>query len=340
MQVFGLPRHVIRSAGAASCLLGAKTPNIEAQRRRDVVARWRRAMDQGLTAEQAAKAVGTSRASLYRWEKEPEPKSRRPHKLRGATWTPQLAQAVEDLRLDNPMWGKRKIAALLRLEGVDVSTSKVGRILARLMDRGVVVPVPTLRRNPGARRCRPTALQRYARRLPKGLKSTRPGEIVQVDTLFVNVRPDKAIKHFTAYDPVAKWTTGHVATRATARTAAVLLDKLIAEAPFTIEGIQVDGGSEFKAAFEQACKDKGLVLYVLPPKRPQLNGAVERNQGAWRYEFYASYDLPHRIDKLQPLVDAFAYRFNHHRPHQALGDLTPAAYLATISGGAPASHMT
>jgi Transposase and inactivated derivatives, IS30 family len=344
MQVFGLPRHVTRSAGAASRLLGAKTPSIEALRRRDAVARWRRAMTQGLTAEQAAKAVGASRASLYRWEAAPEPKSRRPHKLRKVTWTPELAQAVEALRLDNPMWGKRKIAALLRQDGgssgVVVSASKVGRILRKLMDRGVVVPVPTLRHNPGARRCRPTALQRYARRLPKGLKPSRPGEIVQVDTLFVNVRPDKAIKHFTAYDPVAKWTTGHVATRATATTAAALLDKLITQAPFKIEGIQVDGGSEFKAAFEQACKEKGLLLYVLPPKRPQLNGAVERNQGAWRYEFYASFDLPHRIDKLQPLVDAFAYRFNHHRPHQALGDLTPVAYLASISSDATASHMT
>lgn len=340
MQVFGLPRHVTRSAGAASRHLAAKTPSIEAARRRDAVARWRRAMAQGLGAVEAARAVGHSRASLYRWEKQPESKSRRPQTLRKATWTPALAQAVEVLRLDNPMWGKRKLAALLRLEGVAVSVSTVGRILRKLMDRGVVVPVPTLRRNPSARRLRPTALQRYARRLPKGLKAKRPGEIVQVDTLFVNVAPGRAIKHFTAYDPVAKWTCGQVAGRATATTAARLLDKLIAEAPFAIQGIQVDGGSEFKATFEQACKDKGLVLYVLPPKRPQLNGAVERNQGAWRYDFYASFDLPHRLDKLQPLVDAFAYRFNHHRPHQALGDLTPAAYLKTISGGAPASQMT
>lgn len=340
MQVFGLPRHVIRSGGAASRLLAAKTPSIEAARRRDAVARWRRAIAQGLTTEQAAKAVGVARSVLYRWEKAPEPKSRKPHRPRKGTWTPALAQAVEELRADNPMWGKRKLAALLRREGVDVSISMVGRILRKLMDRGVVVPVPTLRRNPEARRIRRTAVQRYARRLPKGLKPTRPGEIVQIDTLFVNVRPDKSIKHFTAYDPVAKWTFGHVATKATATAAKALLDKLIAEAPFKIEGIQVDGGSEFKAAFEEACKDRSLKLYVLPPKSPKLNGAVERNQGAWRYEFYASFDLPHRIDKLQPIVDAFAHRFNHHRPHQALGDLTPAAYLRKISSGAPASHMT
>ena len=35
--------------------------------------------------------------------------------------------------------------------------------------------------------------QRHAKRLPKGLKPIRPGELVQIDTLFVNVAPDKAV---------------------------------------------------------------------------------------------------------------------------------------------------
>ncbi len=50
--------------------------------------------------------------------------------------------------------------------------------------------------------------------------------------------------------------------------------------PVRRQGIQVDGGSEFMAEFEQACKDKGLMLFVLPPKRPQLNGGVERQPAA------------------------------------------------------------
>ena len=130
-----------------------------------------------------------------------------------------------------------------------------------------------------------------------------------------------------------------VATNASAQSAAALLDKLIAEAPFKIEGIQVDGGSEFRADFEAACKKKNLTLYVLPPKRPQLNGAVERAQSSWRYEFYACYDLPARLDKLQAFVDAFAHRFNHVRPHDALDGRTPAEYLQTISAATP-SHMS
>lgn len=153
------------------------------------------------------------------------------------------------------------------------------------------------------------------------------------------VAPNKAVKHFTAYDPVAKWTVGLVAGRATAACATALLDKLLAEAPFPVRGIQVDGGSEFRAAFEQACQNRKLNLFVLPPKRPQLNGCVERAQGSWRYEFYACFDLPARLDRLQPLVDAFALRFNHHRPHQALGGQTPAEYLRARSSDPHASHM-
>ena len=63
MQVFGLPGHLIRNAGRASRLLGAETSTIEAERRRDAVARWRRAMDAGLSADDAAAAVGVPRST-------------------------------------------------------------------------------------------------------------------------------------------------------------------------------------------------------------------------------------------------------------------------------------
>lgn len=339
MQVFGLPRHITRSGSLASRIAATSSSN-ETAFRRDAVARWRQAMAKGLSAAEAAAAVGYPRSTLYRWEKQPEPKSRRPHHLRKPAWSLALAQAVEELRADNPMWGKRKLVWLLRREGFTTSVSTVGRILKSLMQRGVVTPVPRLRRKPGGRRFRLIG-KRHAKRLPKGLKPSIPGEIVQVDTMFVSPAPGQAHKHFTAYDPIAKWTVAGVAGRATANLASAFLDKLLADMPFKVTGIQVDGGSEFMADFEQTCQAKGLDLYVLPPKRPQLNGAVERCNGSWRYEFYAAYDLPHRLDKLQPFVDAFAHRFNHHRPHDALDGKTPAEYLKAISSGdLPASHMS
>ena len=108
------------------------------------------------------------------WEKKPEPLSRRPHRVRGRRWASELARAVEDLRNDNPMWGKRKIAVLLRREGFLVSLSTIGRILAHLVKHGAIVPVPLQRRRPTAKRICLTTKARYARRLPKGRKAKTP----------------------------------------------------------------------------------------------------------------------------------------------------------------------
>src|ERR1700704_4424695 len=116
MQVFGLPGHIIRNARLAS-RIAAQSPDNEAAIRRAAVGRWRQAMAAGLTAEQAAKAVGVPRATLYRWQKQPALRSRRPKRVRAKTWTPALVEAVEALRLDRPMWGRAKIGPLMRREG-------------------------------------------------------------------------------------------------------------------------------------------------------------------------------------------------------------------------------
>ena len=219
------------------------------------------------------------------------------------------------------------------------SDATVGRIIAQLVARGAVQPVLTLRRRPYARRW--TAKRRFAQRLPRDLTANEPGGLVQLDTVHVNVAPDKSIKHFTAYDPIAKWTVAKAFNRATAASAAIFLDKIVAEMPFPVKAIQVDGGSEFMAEFEDACEKKGLRLFVLPPKSPQMNGAVERCNGAWRYEFYAVYDLPRSVEAINPILDSFQHLYNHHRPHGALGGITPSQYLThrTANETHP-SHMS
>ncbi len=112
--------------------------------------------------------------------------------------------------------------------------------------------------------------------------------------------------------------------------------------PFPIEAIQVDGGSEFKADFETECQRRRIDLFELPPRSPKLNGHVERNNGAWRYEFYASWDLPDdNLDHINRWIDAFADEFNTFRPHQALGGHTPAQYLHSLTAKeTPVSHMS
>jgi len=338
MQIRGLPGHVIRNAFRAARLLAAKTPDFEAARRRDAVARWQEARRHGLTAEQAAKAVGCPLSTLYRWAKDATVKSRRPKRARKPAWATELVRAVEEWRLEEPMWGKARITVKLKEQGFNVSEATVGRILAHLVRRGAIVPVPALRKAANRRKWPPK--RRFAQRLPKAAKASHPGQIVQLDTLSITLAPGKHLKHFTAYDPVAKWTVAKAYSRATAASAAAFLDKLIADMPFKIDAIQVDGGSEFMAEFEDACRKRAITLYVLPPKSPELNGAVERCNSSWRYEFYAVYDLPHSLDELNPLIDAFQHRYNTYRPHRALGGKTPAQYLAARQAQeAAVSHL-
>ena len=81
------------------------------------------------------------------------------------------------------------------------------------------------------------------------------------------------------------------------------------------------------AEFETACQQLNIPLYVLPPKSPQLNGCVERANGTSRYEFYPLYCGNLNIGSLNRELERYQHQYNHYRPHQALGQLTPMVKL-------------
>jgi len=245
--------------------------------------------------------------------------------MRHNSWSPALRAEVERLRLDFPMWGKEKLGPILRNQGFAVSDATVGRIIESLIARGRVPRVTDLIRK--ATRKKPPNKRPHAIRKPRDVAFEKPGDLIQIDTLSVTLAPNRAVKHFDAYDVHAKWTVAKPYRNATARNAADFLDKVTAEMPWPVKAIQIDGGSEFMAEFEAACAARKIPLYVLPPRSPKLNGAVERCNGAWRYEFYAVADLPNKIDKIAEHVDAFQHLYNHFRPHGALAGLTPKQYL-------------
>jgi len=102
-----------------------------------------------------------------------------------------------------------------------------------------------------------------------------PGDIVQVVRLDVRPVPAVVLKHFTARDMVSCWDVVGAYRSATANNARRFLDRLLEHMPFPVRALQVDGGSEFQASFEQACAEHGIRLFVLPPHSPKLNGHVE-----------------------------------------------------------------
>ena len=218
-----------------------------------------------------------------------------------------------------PRWGKDKLAPLLREAGGRGSTSLAGRIMRRLKEQGRLVEAPRAP-VPVRRRSYPRP---YAVRKPKGYKVIHPGDLVQVDTLDLRPLPGVVLKHFTARDVVSRWDVLEVATRATADTAGRFLDSLEARMPFPVKAIQVDGGSEFQAEFERECQRRDILLFVLPPHSPKLNGHVERAHRTHREEFYEVADLGWTVGRLKPQLLAWEAVYNTVRPPQSLGYRTP-----------------
>jgi len=168
----------------------------------------------------------------------------------------------------------------------------------------------------------------HATRVPKDKRApTEPGALIQLDTMHLRPLPGVERRQFTAIDVVSRCAVIGVRATASAGTARAFLDDLTGRMPFPVQAIQVDGGSEFMGAFEAACQDRGIALYVLPPRSPKLNGRVERLNGTARREFWECYDGDLDLPTLQQALLAWEATYNTIRPHQALGYETPQTFL-------------
>jgi len=274
---------------------------------------------------------GISPQTFYRWKRRYDPhhlesledRCRRPKHSRQPTAPLELIAATLELREGHPRWGKDKLVVLLREEGYQASCSMVGRVIRRLKDRGVL-------REPISNRvsARRRGLKRpYATRKPKDYEVRGPGDLVQLDTLDIRPLPGVVLKHFTAHDVISRWDVLGIHSRATATCAAYFLDVIEERMPFGVRAIQVDGGSEFEACFEEECQRRNIKLFVLPPRSPKLNGGVERAHRTHTEEFYEVVDSDFTIADLTPKLLEWERVYNTVRPHQAIGYLTPQRFL-------------
>lgn len=286
----------------------------------------------GRNARLTCRHFGISPDTFYTWHRRYDPRnlrsledrSRRPHRVRQPMTPLPLVDRITSLREQYPRWGEDKLAILLKREQWETSPSTVGRRLRDLRKRGLLVePKRKYTKHRGLMLRRPHAAPKPWDYMPEA-----PGDLVEIDTLSVTVLPGIRRFHFSARDVVSKWDVAETSTSKTSRAAARLLDALAERAPFPLQALQIDGGSEFKAVFERECQLRKIPLFVLPPQSPKLNGCVERSQRTWREEFYGVHRVsPDSVHEHRRQLQGWERTYNIIRPHQALGYQTPAEFL-------------
>lgn len=327
MQIIGLHKNIYKLSSYA---LSQEKLEFHRKKYEKPVKIWEKLKSEGVSDQTCQMTTGISRATYYRHKaylvelaRGILPPSKKPKSLRKPQWGESEMQWVLRLRRENPTYGKAKITVILKRDhDTQFSESTVGRILKHLMNKGLIQRSLSA---PGQRKKR--HFKGHAQRWKYGMKILNPGHMVQIDHMSVS-KNNICGKHFQAWDPKSKFIHAGIYSNAKSQSAKKFLENFIEKAPFPIRSIQVDGGSEFMKDFEQACADRNIKLYVLPPKRPQYNGGVERGNRIFREEFYGRKDIfAESLDELRNALNKALEKYNTFRPHFNLKGLTPMQYI-------------
>jgi len=88
----------------------------------------------------------------------------------------------------------------------------------------------------------------------------------------------------------------------------------------------VDHGTEFTSkALDEWAYRRGVALDFIRPGKPVENAFIESFNGRLRDECLNVYSFE-SIAHAQAVLSAWHHDYNHHRPHGALGHLTPSEY--------------
>jgi transposase InsO family protein len=261
---------------------------------------------------------GISRASFYRYRRRYleqgtvglEPRSRRPRGSPGRIAAPLEAEIVT-LRKRHPRWGARRIHAELARAGIEPPA--VATIHRALRRNYLVAPQPP-RRHP--------ARKRFERELAN--------DLWQIDGTPVKLADGRAAWVLDCLDDHARFLlaahacpspSGEAAWAcfAQASSAYGLPRQLLSDNHLSFTG-RLFG---IEVAFQRRLAQVGVELINAAPAHPQTLGKLERFHRTlkeWLADEGAALDLEH----LQLLLDRFRQHYNGERPHQGIGNATPA----------------
>jgi len=244
---------------------------------------------------------------------------------------PFIRDFIIRYRTDHPKVDKTTIAPVLaqacKRAGVKpVSESTVGRIIHDLKERGRLPKITRLLMNAQIGGLREWQRQPVRKTRRKGFVPRRPGELIQMDTVHIFACGLKRYL-FTAIDLRTRFAFAYTYASNSSAHGSDFLDKFITVAPFPVERIQTDNGSEFQKHFAAACKDKGLVHFFNYPKHPQSNGHLERFNRTIQEQFaYWHSDELDDPEVFNRSLMEYLLWYNAERPHRGIGKVPPLRY--------------
>jgi len=239
-----------------------------------------------------------------------EERSRRPLVSPGRL-EPSLEAEICTLRRQHPRWGARRIRTELLRRGVDaLAISTIHQALRRNL---LVVPQRPRRRR---------ALKRFEREAANDLWQIDATEVKLADgqrVWVVDCLDDHA--RFLVAALACPSPTGEAAWACFVRASAEygLPRQLLSDNHVSFTGRMFG----FEVAFERRLRELGVKLINAAPAHPQTLGKLERLHRTLK-DWLADEPQPADLEELQLLLDRFRAHYNHERPHQGIGDRTPA----------------
>lgn len=291
----------------------------------------RSALDQGLTAAQAAARFGVSRqwvhALVRRYEADgPDglaPRSRAPKSRPGTTSTAvreRVVQLRHQLTSSGADAGPETIAWHLRREGMRApSTSTIRRILHA---HGLVVPEPKKRPK--------SSYVRFEADLPNGCW--------QADITHWHLSDGTRVEVLDFLDDHSRYLLHLRASAAYSGPMVVAALQGLIDTHGLPASTLTDNGLVFTArlagrkggrnGFEKLLQTHHIQQKNGHPGHPQTQGKIERFHQTLK-KWLRARARPASIADLQALLDEFAHWYNHQRPHRSLSRRTPhEAYTA------------
>jgi transposase InsO family protein len=283
----------------------------------------------GETIAEVCARHGVSRASFYRYRRRYleegvdglAPRSRRPRSS-PAKIEPFLEARIVELRRRHPRWGARRIHAELARAGI--APPAVATIHRALRRNHLVAPQPPRR---------PKATRRFEREVAN--------DLWQIDGTQVKLATGEPAWVVDCLDDHARFLLAAIACASPTGEAAWACFVRASAAYGLPRQLLSDNHSSFTGRllgitveFERKLAEVGVELINAAPSHPQTLGKLERFHRTlkeWLSDEGPAADLEH----LQLLLDRFCSHYNDERPHQGIGNLTPAERYLPAPGPAP-----